>query len=303
MQHAPDGLPITYFYTWPSMNTQAGFLQFRQMLLELKPSLVVIDTLAKVLNGKADQNSAGDMADIGNRFHDLALELGCMIIFIAHHGKMSTGDPGFDIRGSSAIPGATDVNIGLYKNEDGTFDMKGEGRDIEEFALRIKLDKEYTWTWQSIGEAGDIRKTESESKVMDALGILGESQAEQVANEMGITRQAANNILVRMRNEGKIHFRSDKGRVLYKLLATIATLSSSSKVSTVAGKGSKLDTSKKATSNQTQPATVASQASMVEDETTIVLPAGTPCTHCGDGFAWYADAGKIMCGKCQTPGG
>lgn len=101
MQQARNDLPITYFYKWPAWNTPAGFTQLRAMLTELKPALVVVDTFAKILNGKPEQNSAGDMGDFGNRMHDLALELNLMILFIAHHGKglqMTSRDPGFDIR-------------------------------------------------------------------------------------------------------------------------------------------------------------------------------------------------------------
>ena len=162
-QQTIGGLPIYYVYTWPAFNTQLGFNQLKEMLQALKPFLVLVDTFSKCLNGKPDQNSAGDMGDFGNRIHDLALELNVMILFIAHHGKMSTRDPGFDIRGSSAIPGSTDVNIGLYKNDDGTFELIGEGRDIEEFDIRVKLDKEITWCWSTEGDAKDARRVEAEN--------------------------------------------------------------------------------------------------------------------------------------------
>jgi DNA-binding transcriptional ArsR family regulator len=225
MQNAPNDLDITYFYAWPYMNTNDGFNQFRNMLTELRPRFVVIDTLAKVLNGKADQNSAGEMADFANRIHDLSLEMDCFILFVAHHGKASqmatSRDAGFDIRGSSAIPGATDVNIGLYRNDDKTFDFMVEGRDIEELELRIKFDKEITWAWQFEGEAQDVRRSAAEQQILDAMASLGgkDLDASQIADETSTSRPNVTIHLKRMRDYEKplIKYEIVGKKILYSL--------------------------------------------------------------------------------------
>lgn len=228
MQHADKALPITYFYKWPAWNTPAGFNQLRMMLLELKPALVVVDTFAKILDGKPDQNAAGAMADFGNRIHDLALELNIMFLFIAHHGKglqMTTRDPGFDIRGSSAIPGATDVNIGLYKNEDSTFELIGEGRDIPEFDFRVSFDKEQTWAWHMEGEAVDLRRKEAEAKIIGALELLGEADASAIAKQTDTSRVAVNGHLKRMREYTNSPISYEvKGKNITYSLTTLTTL-------------------------------------------------------------------------------
>jgi RecA-family ATPase len=225
MQKTKTGIPITYFYSWPAWNTTEGFNQLKAMLQEIKPKLVVVDTFGKCLNGKPDQNSAGEMGDFGNRMHDLALELNVMIVFIAHHGKMSNRDPGFDIRGSSAIPGATDTNIGLYKNEDGTFELIGEGRDIEEFDIRIKLDKEDNWIWKCEGDAKKARREEVEKKIWEAIATLdGEVDATAIAQEIQTSRENAQTHLMRMRTgpDATLSFKVVKdgktSKVLYSLL-------------------------------------------------------------------------------------
>lgn len=231
-QHTVAGLPITYFYSWPAWNTLEGFVQLKSMLQEIKPALVIVDTFGKCLNGKPDQNSAGDMGDFGNRIHDLALELNLMILFIAHHGKMSTRDPGFDIRGSSAIPGATDVNVGLYKNnDDGTFELIGEGRDIEEFDIRVSLDKDITWCWRCLGDAKNAIRAETEQKIHSAIATLGgEADAAAIAVEIGTSREAVQVHLKRMREgkEATLSYKPVKDgkstRLLYKSLTTLTTL-------------------------------------------------------------------------------
>jgi len=222
MQQARHDLPITYFYKWPAWNTPAGFNQLRTMLSELKPALVVVDTFAKILNGKPEQNSASDMGDFGNRMHDLALELDLMILFFSHHGKglqLTTRDPGFDIRGSSAIPGATDINVGLYKNEDRTFELVGEGRDIPEFDFRVSFDKETTWAWQLEGEAQDLRRKEAEAKILEALELLGEADASSIAKQTDTSRVAVNGHLKRMRDydNSPITYRTMGNKIIYIL--------------------------------------------------------------------------------------
>lgn len=225
MQGIPAGLDITYFYTWPCLNTDDGLKQFKDMLSELQPNFVVIDTLAKVLSGRADQNSAGEMAEFGNLIHDIALQNDCFILFIAHHGKglqINTRDPGFDIRGSSAIPGSTDINIGLYRNEDGTYDLMGEGRDIPEFEMRIKFDKELTWCWQFEGEAQDVRRIQAEKSIIDAMVTLGGENIEvqHIADEAELSRSNVQTHLKRMRDYEipLVEFKVGKfNKILYSL--------------------------------------------------------------------------------------
>lgn len=229
-QKAASGLPIDWVYKWPALNTPEGFTALRDMLVDRRPHLVVIDTLGKCLNGKPDQNSAGDMGEFGNKLHDLALEFNVMILFIAHHGKgMPSRDPGLDIRGSSAIPGATDVNIGLYKNDDGTFELIGEGRDIEEFDIRVSLDKENDWKWKLEGDAKDLRRTETEIKIWDALNALGDTDAESIAKEIQTKRANAQIHLKRMRSgpEATIAFETfkenKKTKIIYRLLTSLTS--------------------------------------------------------------------------------
>jgi hypothetical protein len=226
-QKTSIGLPIDYVYRWPYWNTEEGFNQLVGIIRELRPRLIVVDTFTKCLNGKPDQNAAGDMAEFGNKIHDLALEYNVMILFIAHHGKMSTRDPGFDIRGSSAIPSSTDVNIGLYKNEDGTFELIGEGRDIADFDLRIKFDFENDCCWHLEGDAQDVRRTEVELKIWDAIRNLESADVNTIAIEIKTSQENAQTHLKRMRTgpEATLCYETVKqgkvSKIMYKLLTSL----------------------------------------------------------------------------------
>jgi hypothetical protein len=233
MQHAPTGLPITYVSKFTAFNSKEGFQELTDMIKEKHPALLVVDTLAAAKNRFIDENSAGDTADLFNHLHELTIGENLVILVIAHHGKASSGDAGFDIRGSSAIPGATDLNIGLYKNTDGTCDLKAEGRDIGEVDMRIKFDAEQTWSWQSKGDAKDVRREEAENNILDAIDFMGGNvDAGAIADELGLNRSTVQTQLQRMRDEGTVAFKLEKvgrqNKCLYKRPPTSSTSSTSS---------------------------------------------------------------------------
>lgn len=228
MQNTKRGLPITYLTKFEPLNSKAGWEQLVDLIKERHPALLVIDTLAAAKNRFVDENDAGSIGDLFNRLHALALSENLVIFIIAHHGKLSTGDAGFDIRGSSAIPGATDVNLGLYKNADGSFDLKAEGRDISDVDLRISFDAEQTWSWQYKGDAKDVRRSEAEEQILEALDLLGGgAETSAIAKEVELSRPTVNSHLKRMRGEGKVGFKSlntGKGRkIIYTSISSNPT--------------------------------------------------------------------------------
>lgn len=233
-QDTIKGLPITYVYKFEPLNSKLGFQQFVELIEEKHPALVVVDTLASAKNRFAKENDAGDMADLINKIHELAQAENCVILIVAHHGKPKVNeerDAGFDIRGSSAIPGATDFNAGLYKNADGTTDLKVEGRDIGELELRIKFDWEVTKTWQVLGDTKDVRRQESETKIKDAIVTLGgRADAVAIADELGLNRSTVQIQVRRMRDEQILSFEligTGKGKkIFYSIPSTTSSTSS-----------------------------------------------------------------------------
>ena len=183
-QHSTSNLPITYITKLPPLNTPEGLDMLTDMIQSKRPGLVIIDSLAAAKDRKAKENEADTMGDLCNGLHGLALASNTVILIVAHHGKASYNDPGFDVRGSSALPGATDTNLGLYKNGDGSFDLKSESRDMAEVDLRISFDRETTWAWQCSGDARDVRRAEAENRIIDAIKMLDEADALTIANNL-----------------------------------------------------------------------------------------------------------------------
>ncbi|MFC1994333.1 AAA family ATPase [Chloroflexota bacterium] len=209
-QAARSKLPIRYCPSWPPINDSEGFKALADVIKEKTPKLVVIDTLVSAINQSVKENEADSIGKLFNVLHTLAIDSNTVILIVGHHGKKSYGDVGFDIRGSSAIPGATDANIGLYKNSDGTFTLKAEGRDILEVELRIQFDAENTWTWRCLGDDRDIRRVEAEARIIEAITDLGECYAADIAKELGIALPTMYVHLKRMRTEGKVEYEKVK---------------------------------------------------------------------------------------------
>ncbi|MFC2024488.1 AAA family ATPase [Chloroflexota bacterium] len=220
-QGANHKLPIRYSHWWPPINDYEGFKALAEIIREKTPALVVIDTLASARDKRVKENESDSMGDLFNAVHELAITTNTVILIVAHHGKKPHEDPGFDIRGSSAIAGATDTNIGLYKNNDVSCSLKAEGRDILEVDLRVKFDAEITWTWQCQGDNRDIRRVEAETRILEAIESLGEAYALDIAKELGIARPTVYTHLKRMRTEKRVECKTVKkstgAKILYKL--------------------------------------------------------------------------------------
>lgn len=216
-QGAEGDLPITWVYRCTPLDV-GGMAELESTIAIAKPSLLVIDTLAAAKSGRTDENDAGDMADLANHLRELAQDAHLAILLIVHHGKSTGGDAGDDVRGSSAIAAAADLNLGLYKTDTGHI-LKGEGRDIEPFELRVEFDAARSWAWQLLGDHNQLAKEEAEDEVLETLAALEEADAGRIAKEIGKSRIAAQGTLRRLANTGRVTRRSDKpgGRILYRI--------------------------------------------------------------------------------------
>src|SRR5262249_44790554 len=127
-----------------------------------------------------------------------------------------------DLRGSSALAAAADVNLGLYK-EDGSYLLRGEGRDIEAFSLRIQFDRQDTWAWQLVGDARDLARREAEDAIIEALGVLKEADATTWAKEIQRNQDSVAERLLRLKQEGILSARPaepngrGRPRILYSI--------------------------------------------------------------------------------------
>jgi hypothetical protein len=204
-QQTSRGLPITYITRHPPLDLE-GLDRLAEYVDKARPRLLIIDTLAAAKTGKTDENSAGPMADLGNALRGLAQHFKLAVLATHHHGKGVGGDPGDDLRGSSALAAAADVSLGIYK-EEGNYLLRGEGRDIEGFSLRVEFDFKSSWAWQFVGDAKDTLRDEAEGRVLAALRMFGEADADALAGHLEVSRQKVKERLEKLFAAGRVHAR------------------------------------------------------------------------------------------------
>jgi hypothetical protein len=93
---------------------------FIEELGEIKPALIILDTLARCAVG-LDENNAGDMGTFADAIGELARETGSHVMIVHHNNK------GGEYRGSSALPAAVDTHL--------TMERQGE-------TVRLKTEKQ-----------------------------------------------------------------------------------------------------------------------------------------------------------------
>jgi hypothetical protein len=214
-QGGPSDLPITYITTLDPLNRN-GKAQLAMLIDRLAPKLVIIDTLAAAKSGKVEENDAGDMADLFNPLRKMAQDLNVGILVVAHHGKTQRGDPGDDVRGSSALGAAADMIIGLYREGDRT-SLRTLGRDVEEGDFCIVFDP-IDGTWSVPTDARRLARTEAEAGALTAVESLGEADADSVAAHIGKDRSTVQTTLKRLRDEERLGHRTEPaGRIVYFL--------------------------------------------------------------------------------------
>ena len=105
--------------------------------LHEKPRLIVIDTLARCMNG-ADENSAKDMGSFISGVDTIKKAFNCAILLLHHTNKAN----GRNERGSSSLRGAADTMLSL-DGENGKLSLAcAKQKDFEPFKdLSLELKK------------------------------------------------------------------------------------------------------------------------------------------------------------------
>lgn len=109
--HDVDDLSLWVSQTGLDLNTPDGYLKTIQSIKDCgsKPSLIVVDTLHRFLNG--DENSSVDAKTMLDACAGLIEEFGCSVLLVHHTGVSDAAQD--RARGSSAWRGALDIEISV----------------------------------------------------------------------------------------------------------------------------------------------------------------------------------------------
>jgi hypothetical protein len=167
-----------------------------------KARLVAIDTLAKV---KPPRQRGQDLYledyQMSSRLQQLALQLGIAILLVHHTKKGPEEDFVSSASGTHGVTGPADA-IWALKRKRG--DLEGvlsvTGRDIEERDLAMKI---IDGDWLCLGDATEVKRSESRKKVIDALGKAPLTPVE-IASATGLKRATVRQLLMKMLNQGDV---------------------------------------------------------------------------------------------------
>jgi hypothetical protein len=201
-QRAVKGLPIVYGTRFPKLDRE-GLGRLAELVEARRPRLLIIDTLAAAKTGRVEENAAGPMADLSNALRALAQEYVCGLLITHHHGKLTGGDPGDDLRGSSAVAAAADVNLGIYR-QDGVYSLRGEGRDLEAINLGLTFDAHGSWTWIARDNSNDLAQAQADRDLLDALRQLGPTDTAGLAAYLNKGHSTVNDRLRKLVSAGRI---------------------------------------------------------------------------------------------------
>lgn len=104
--------------------------------LKAKPSLIVIDTMSRLLTG-LDENSSKDVTMVTNFLEELARYYECFVLVVHHTGK----DQKRGARGSSVFYANLDVMLTTKKHQDGTYlrVLKQKDADVSDDSNYFKV--------------------------------------------------------------------------------------------------------------------------------------------------------------------
>lgn len=173
----------------------------KQLDADPQIKLVVIDTLQRFRDSSARaQNAYAADYEALAPLQQLCRERPGVGILCVHHKRKAVADDPIDsINGSAAIAGAADA-IWIMSRRGAEYSIHIEGRDWEQDENTFSIERD-AGSWRLVGGP---RLSASEREVLKHLDLVGGMTAPQLADALGIGRQAAYERLRRMAERGLV---------------------------------------------------------------------------------------------------
>lgn len=171
--------------------------------------LVVIDTFAKIRPPRK-RNEDPYLADyaLAAQLQKLALARGVCLLLVLHTKKGPEEDFISAVSGTHGVTGAADVVMVLKRKRgelEGTLSVTG--RDIEERDLAMKM---IDGDWLCLGDATEVRRSESRKNIIDALSKGGSLTPAEIATAAMMPRGTVRRLLSGMLEKGEIRKGGEK---------------------------------------------------------------------------------------------
>jgi RecA-family ATPase len=140
-----------WFLTEPMMrlDTDWTYTQFKAMVLQLRPDVIVLDPIYRMVTGNISDNEK--MGRVLDRVDELQDKIGCATIIVGHTRKPQNMPPGVEVDMSNELIGASffqnwaDTSISVEPVSDNVVQLrfqKVRNSEDEIKPFRVKIDRE-----------------------------------------------------------------------------------------------------------------------------------------------------------------
>lgn len=190
-----EGLPVA----WLQKFKLSELDHLRDLVEELDPRLVVIDTLSRAKDSNISESSA-EMSQLLDPIQEMAKDLDCCVLLVHHTGKVNLDNAGqidvFDtIRGSSAIRAVCRGTMILAAGEHNYRLCVENGWGKHD--LNVILDAN-TLNWRLLGEWKPTINAEQKVRVVHYLKHNKEASLDQLHRDLCISKDSLYKVLSRL---------------------------------------------------------------------------------------------------------
>ncbi len=192
------GLPVAWLDDFRLSNMS----ELVELVEELDPRLIVLDTLSRIKDSTISESSA-EMSQLLDPLQKMANKYGCCVVLVHHTGKVSTDNIDkvdiFDtIRGSSAIRAVCRGSMVLAAGDRDYRLVVENGWGKHD--LKVVLDAN-TLTWKQLGKWSPPVNMSQQDQILDALKKMESASVEQLHDETGIAKKSLYEQLSRLVNK------------------------------------------------------------------------------------------------------
>jgi DNA-binding transcriptional ArsR family regulator len=182
-----------------------GAEQLEGLMRQIKPRLVVLDTLTALIKGGGKRESdvfRSQYAEV-SRIRKLAEDFKTAIMLV-HHVRKGVSDSGVEaVAGTGGIAAAVDTLWHLKRKAEGEATLDVVGREAEEKTLALRFDQE-PFGWRFLGDDAMQLLNSERRQILELLREDGSQTPAQIAAELGKSRPAVRMLLKRMKDDRQV---------------------------------------------------------------------------------------------------
>lgn len=208
----PRGATVDFFF---NMDPIGGTLDGLPAFMEAgEYDLVIIDTLSRAMPVGVRTNDNAEMVPVLGPIQQAAVQQGRAVLVIDHYRKAGLRSEGGDhldeVMNATTKVAVADTIIGLArKRGEREAILKITGRDFEDdLELAIEHDRD-TGSWELLGNADDVRRTQTQKKALATLKALAgqgvtQPSTKEVQEASGIGKGHTSEVLHELAEAGKV---------------------------------------------------------------------------------------------------